>query len=119
MRNLGYLLLFIVLGIILHQFLDWYAIAIAGLLFGLLAPVQSVGQAFAYGLLAGVLVWGGYSGLLNWQNEGLLASRLGVAIGGLSQWGLVAVTAVLGGIYAALGAITGYLGRQLVSPQAA
>lgn len=117
MRNLGYLLLIILLGIVFHQFLDWYAIVIAGLLFGLFVPLQSVGQAMAYGLLAGMLVWGGYSGFLNWQNEGLLASRLGVAIGGLGQWGLVVVTALLGGVYAALSTITGYLGRQLLSPQ--
>lgn len=119
MRNLGYLLLFVILGIVFHQFLDWYAIALAGLVFGVLAPVQSVGQAFAYGLLAGVLVWGVYSGFLNWQNEGLLAGRLGAAIGGLGPLGMVVVTALLGGIYGALGAITGYLGRQLVTTEPA
>lgn len=116
MRNTVYLLLFIVLGGGLHLLFDWYAVVIAGLVFGLLAPLRSGGQAFAYGLLAGLLIWGVYSGYLNWQNEGLLASRLSVALGGVGQWGLVGLTALLGGLYGALGSMTGYLGRQLFSP---
>ena len=108
--------MFILLGIVLHLIFDWYAIAIAGLLFGFLAPLSSAWKAAGLGFLAGLLIWGGYSGYLNWQNEGLLAMRFGITLGGIGQMGVLALSAVLGSIYAALGSLTGYLGRQLFSP---
>lgn len=115
MRNLLYLIGLVLLAIVLHQFLPWYAIAIAGLLFGVAAPLASAGKAFAYGLLAGFVVWGCYSGFLNYQNEGLLATRIGNMLGGFTPWSMVVITALLGGIYGGLGSITGFWGRQLFS----
>lgn len=115
MRNLTYLLLLIGLCLILQLFLPWYAVAIAGLLFGAFCPLKSSGQAFAYGLLAGALVWGVYSGFLNVQNQGILGSRIGAMLGGLSAWSMVFITALLGGIYCGLGGLTGFLGRRLIS----
>lgn len=113
MRNLLYLAGLIVLALLLHLFLPWYAIALAGLLFGVLVPVTSGGQAFAYGLLAGAIVWGVYSGSLNYYNDSLLATRIGDMLGGLSAWSVVIITALVGGIYGGLGSITGFLGRRL------
>ena len=116
MQNLAYLLLLVLLGIVLHLFLGWYAIAIAGVVFGLLAPVSSAWKVVGLGLLGGLLIWGGYSTYLSWQNEGLLAMRFGVTLGNIGDWGVLTLTAFLGGVYAALGALTGYLGRRLISP---
>lgn len=113
MRNLLYLFGLIVLAMLLHLFLPWYAIALAGLLFGLFVPTSNGGQAFAYGLLAGALVWGVYSGYLNYQNDSLLATRIGNMLGGLGAWSMVIITALLGGIYGGLGSFTGFLGRSL------
>ena len=115
MRNLLYLFGLVLLAILLHQLLPWYAIAIAGLLFGIFAPLSSAGKAFAYGLLAGAIVWGCYSGFLNYQNESILATRIGNMFGGLTPWSMVIVTGLLGGIYGGLGSITGFWGRQLFS----
>ena len=115
MRNLLYLFGLVLLAILLHQLLPWYAIAIAGLLFGIFAPLSSAGKAFAYGLLAGAIVWGCYSGFLNFQNESILATRFGNMFGGLTPWSMVIVTGLLGGIYGGLGSITGFWGRQLFS----
>lgn len=116
MRNLGYLLLFILLGTILHLIFDWYAIAIAGVLFGLLAPVSSAWKAVGLGFLGGLLIWGGYSTYLDWQNEGLLATRFGITLGGIGRWGVLALTAFIASVFAALGSLTGYLGRRAFSP---
>lgn len=113
MRNLLYLFGLVLVAILLHQFLPWYAMAIAGLLFGVFAPVASAGKAFAYGLLAGAIVWGFYSGFLNYQNESILATRIGNMFGGLTAWTMVIITALLGGIYGGLGSVTGYWGRRL------
>ena len=113
MRNLLYLFSLILLAVLLHQFLPSYAIAIAGLLFGAIAPVTSAGKAFAYGLLAGAIVWGVYSGFLNYNNDSMLATRIGNMFGGLSAWSMVVITALVGGIYGGLGSITGFWGRAL------
>jgi hypothetical protein len=113
MRNLLYFLGLLLLAVFLHQFLPWYAIAIAGLLFGALAPLPHAGLAFAYGLLAGLLVWGSYSGYLNYENDSILATRIGAMLGGISAGALVAITALLGGIYGGLGAVVGLWGRKL------
>ncbi|MGH1434811.1 MAG: hypothetical protein ACRBG0_10160 [Lewinella sp.] len=113
MRNLLYLFGLILLMVILHQFLPWYAIVIAGLLFGAFAPVASAGKAFAYGLLAGAIVWGAYSGFLNYNNDSILATRIGNMLGGLNAWIMVVITALLGGIYGGLGSLVGFWGRQL------
>lgn len=116
MRILAYLLLFVLVGLVLHLIFDWYAIAIAGVLFGLLAPLPSAWRAVALGFLAGLLLWGGYSAYLNWQNEGILATRFGIVLGGIGQWGLVLASGLLGSCYAALASLTGYWGRRLISP---
>lgn len=113
MRNLLYLFGLILLAILLHQLLPWYAIALAGLLFGVFAPVTSAGKAFAYGLLAGAIVWGVYSGFLNYNNDSILATRIGNMFGGLSAWSMVVITALVGGVYGGLGSITGFWGRAL------
>ena len=115
MRNLLYFFGLVLMAVLLHQFLPWYAIAIAGLLFGAFAPIISSGKAFAYGLLAGAIVWGFYSGFLNYNNDSILATRIGNLFGGLTAWSMVVITALVGGIYGGLGSITGFWGRQLFS----
>ena len=87
-----------------------------GILFGLLAPLSSAWRAAGLGFLVGFLIWGGYSTYLSWLNEDLLVMRFGITLGDIGKWGVLGLTAVLGSIYAALGSLTGYLGRQLISP---
>lgn len=113
MKNYAPLLLVILLGVFFQLLLPWYTVALAGFVALLIADGRTAGRAFAFGLLGGALLWGSYSSYLNWQNEGLMASRLGTALGGLSPLVMVLVTALLGGLYAGLGALCGYWGRQL------
>jgi len=104
--------LLVLIGLIclLQLFLPWYGVALAGMLVTLLLQQRSALAAFLLGLVGGALVWGSYSGYLNAGNEGILAGRLGQTFGGLSGWAMVLVTALLGGIYGGLGALSGYLG---------
>jgi len=110
-KNILIILLTVVLGAFFQQFLPWYSIALAGLLAAFLMKPSSWGTAFAMGLLGGALLWGGYSAYLNEQNDGLLAMRFGITLGGLTPTVMILVTALLGGIYAGLGAACGYWGR--------
>ena len=110
-----YLLLFVLLGAtLLHQFLPWYSIVLAGLAGGLLFPLASNLKVFSIGFLAGLLLWGGYAAYLNAANDSLLATRLGETFGGLSATMMVLVTGVVGAIYAGLSVWVGVLGRRMV-----
>ncbi|RME93363.1 MAG: hypothetical protein D6772_15995 [Bacteroidetes bacterium] len=113
-----FLFLFILfMAAILHQFLPWYSIVLAGLAGGLLFPLPGSSKVFGMGFLAGLLLWGGYAAYLNALNEGILATRLGETFGGLSASMLVAVTGLLGAIYAGLGVWVGALGRRVWATQ--
>ena len=111
------LLLTLLLGALAHLVLPWYAIALVGLALGLLLPVRPL-PAFIYAFLGAALLWGIYSGWLNWRNDGLLAERMGALFGGFNGGWLVLVTALFGGLYGGLGALTGALGRRLWRPVA-
>jgi hypothetical protein len=115
LKNILTLLLTVVLGGLFQQLLPWYSIALAGFLAAFLAKPSWGGTAFAMGFLGGALLWGTYSAYLNGQNDGLLAMRLGVTLGGLTPNMMIAVTALLGGIYAGLGAICGYWAQKTLT----
>jgi len=98
------------LAMVGHWYLPWYVLvgvaALAGAFFGLRA-----GGSFLAGFLAGCLLWGGYAWYLDSRNGGLLSERMGILFGELPGGALLAVTALLGGLLAGLGALTGSLGR--------
>lgn len=101
----------ILLATLLHLLLPWYSIVLAGLAVGAMSSQKST-TLFMAGLLGGIILWGGYALYTNMANDSLLATRLGQTFGGLSPLGMVAVTAVVGGLYAGLGAMVGNLARQ-------
>lgn len=111
-----FLLLVVILiaGMALHFFFPWYSIALAGMVGALLVPQSSAIKAFAWGTLAGALLWGVYAGYLNMQNGSVLAGRLGEMLGGLPAAGVVFLTTLLGSLYCGLGAIVGYFARGVV-----
>lgn len=113
MRPIYLLLTTFLLALLLHQFLPWYSIVLAGLIGGLLFPLSGRFKAFGMGCLAGLLLWGGYAAYLNQANVSLLATRLGETFGGLPAWGMVAVTGILGALYAGLSVWVGVLGRRV------
>lgn len=114
MKSFLSILVILVAGVVLHYFFPWYSIALAGIAGALLVPQASAAKAFAWGALAGAVLWGAYSGYLNMQNGGIMAGRIGEMLGGLPANRIIYVTTLLGGLYCGLGAVVGYFGRALV-----
>lgn len=101
----------VLIGFLLQLFLPWWVIVLpaAGLAWGLRLTSK---QAFVASLLGGMLLWGGYALYLD---NGILSNRLGQMMGGLSGFWLFLLTALIGGLLAAMGGVTGSLGRNLFS----
>lgn len=110
MKVLLFIVGLIVLGLLLHLFLPWWIITlVAGALAWLL--VLSPRQAFTGALIGGMLLWGGYAIFLD---NGILSTRLGQLMGGLSPAFTFLLTSLVGGLLAAMGGVTGSLGRALL-----
>ncbi len=111
------LLLQIVLTLLLSVFFQWYlpwwAMAGASAIVAAWFAWPRVWWSVVAGFLAGSILWGEYAWLLDWQNEHILSGRMGALLGGLSSGQLVLVTALLGGLTAALGAWVGYEAQRL------
>lgn len=111
LKPLLHLIGLVVIGFLLQLFLPWWIVVIpaAGLAWGLqLTP----GQAFLASLIGGMLLWGGYA---LYQDNGILSHRLGQMMGDLSSFWLFLLTALIGGLLAAMGGVTGSLGANLFS----
>lgn len=103
--------LFLALGIalagwFLYFIAPWYAIAGLGLLGGWAAGLKPV-QALGWAALGAFVLWAATAGWINLQNEGLLATRVGTLLGGLSSWMMVAVSALVGALLSGMGAWLG------------
>jgi hypothetical protein len=108
------LVLTFVAGNVLRFFLPWWSIVFAGALAGWFWPAP--GRVFLGAFLGGLLLWGGYACYADIQNVGILSDRIGQLFKGLSSWQLIAVTGLLGGIPAGLGALCSAFARQLFRP---
>lgn len=112
MKNLQTLLLTAILGMIFQQFLPWYSIAVAGFIAAMITRPSWGGTALLMGFLGGAILWGGFSAYINTQNDGLMATRFGLTLGGLTPIMMILLTAMLGGVYAGLGTVCGYWARK-------
>ncbi len=94
-----------------HFFAAWTIVLVAACCGALL---KSDGfQSFLVGFCGVFLLWGIYAAFINYENEGILANRVGAMFGGLDATKLILVTAILGGIAGGLGALTGSLSRKV------
>jgi len=114
MKFTAYILAIIVVGYLGHLFLPWWSIILVAGIIGAFTKYSGI-RAFAVGFLGVALLWGIYAILINNQNDGIMASRLGELLGNMKPLALIAVTALLGGFLGGMGALTGNLGRKLVS----
>jgi|GEM_PF-1555903 hypothetical protein len=87
----------------------WWSSAVAAAALAVLFPVWRRG-GFWFAFLAGLIVWGMYTGYLHLASEGRLTDRLAVTFGVGTGWGLVSTTALWGGLTAGLG---GWFGASL------
>jgi hypothetical protein len=99
----------LVLGFLLQLYLPWWILVVPAALLAWLLELTPR-QAFVASLLAGTVLWGAYALYLD---NGILSSRLGQMMGGLSPFWLFLLTALVGGLLAAMGGVTGSLGRAL------
>ena len=93
-------------GAVVQSLLPWWTFPIFAALIAYWVKIRP-GAALLAGLLGGFLLWGGYAGLLNTQNDGILSARIGALLGGVSGGLLVLATGLLGGLFASLGALVG------------
>lgn len=93
-------------GAVVQSLLPWWAWPIFAAVLAFFLKVRPK-AALLGGLIGGFLLWGGYAGLLNVQNDGILSARIGQLLGGVGGGTLVLVTGLLGGLFASLGALTG------------
>ena len=110
MYRFFYLLTVIIVIILCLYFgAAWWAPAVGAVALAVLFPVWRR-SGFWLAFMAGVLVWGMYTGFLHLDSEGRLTDRLAVTFGVGNGWGLVVVTALWGGLTAGLG---GWFGASL------
>ncbi|MCB0652688.1 MAG: hypothetical protein KDC85_15525 [Saprospiraceae bacterium] len=114
MRFATALIITMVFAFILHQFLPWWAIVLAGFLSGLIIKSKPF-EIFLAAFLGGLFLWGGMSLWINSGNEGILAARIGQLFGGIGATGILAFTALFGGMFAGLGGLTGRLLIRFIS----
>lgn len=103
------------LGLLCRWGLPWWAIVPIGAVAGW-AVRPGAGAGFGAGFMAGFLLWFGLALALHIANGGLLATRVGQLMQGLSGGVMLLVTGLLGGLLAGFGVLTGHLGRELVFP---
>lgn len=88
-------------------YLPWYSIAAAAFIVALLIP-QRPGRAFISAFIALFLLWGGMSYWISNNNEHLLAHKISQLVLKMDNpYLLIAATAFIGGLVAALAALSG------------
>ncbi len=96
MRKLTTIILLIAIGFAASYLLHWLVGFIAG--FFVLWLGKHGRANWWMGLVAFVLIWGGYALVQNMANESILSLQIGELFGGVSPSGLILLTALLGGI---------------------
>lgn len=73
-------------------------------------------RAFGIAFLAGLLLWGGESLYLDQANQGILSSQIGALFQGLPGHMMPALSALIGGLTAGLGGLSGAACRNWLQP---
>ncbi|MEZ5043705.1 MAG: hypothetical protein R2828_27660 [Saprospiraceae bacterium] len=113
MRNLILIFFMFLAGAIVQQLLPWWSIWVLGIVIGFFIKPGGALKAFSIGFVGAALLWGAYAFWLNWQNGGIMATRIGTLFGGLNPGSLLVITALFGGIFGGLGTLCGYVGQSL------
>ena len=94
---------------LLQFYLPWWSLAVWAGLVGF-SLNQKSGWGFLGGLLGGMALWGGFAAYYYFEGEGYMAQRMGMNFG-VGAFVLWLVTALIGGITAGLGLLSGRLLR--------
>lgn len=112
MKPIFYIIALMVLAFGLQQFLPWWSMPLAAAVLALIFGLKPL-NGFVLGFLGAALLWGGYAGIINLSNEGILATQMGQLFGGLNGLLIVLVTALFGGLFGGLGALVGSFARDI------
>ncbi len=110
-----HLILIVVLGCLLGQWLPWWSVAPIGVISAFLLRTK-FWLSGMFGFLAGFILWACVAFYLDVENRHLLSSKLGPLFGGLTGLSLSAIGGLIGGLLASLGSL---LGSSLRNPKSA
>jgi hypothetical protein len=101
----------VALGYLSQFFFPWWAIVPIAFIGGMVLAKNGP-HAFTAGFLAIFLLWAVQSLWISSANEGILADKMGILLGGLPGIALPWVSALVGGLLSGFGALSGFLGRR-------
>jgi hypothetical protein len=113
-------LIITILSAIAQYFLPWWVVA--PIVFAVCFwQSDTAGKAFLSGTASVTLVWAAYAGFLNFQNQGVLAARMGELLfkSPNNPGILLTLTPLIGGLVGGISGLAGFYVRQLVSPRPA
>ncbi|RYD70807.1 MAG: hypothetical protein EOP55_21635 [Sphingobacteriales bacterium] len=107
------LILMALLSVVACFYLPWWTIAIVGFIVAVVVP-QKPGRSFLAGFTALFILWFALSAWISMANENVLAHKMSMLIIKMDNLFLLFfLTAVIGGLVAGMGALTGaYLKRR-------
>ncbi len=111
-------LIIAVLSAIAQVFLPWWVIAPIAFIVCFWQS-DTAGKAFLGGTASVTLVWAAYVGFLNFQNQGVLAARMGELLFKMpnNPGLLLTITPLIGGVVGGVSGLAGFYVRQVVSPR--
>jgi hypothetical protein len=96
--------------------MPWWSLALIAAVLAFIFP-QNGAKSFAAGFVAGFALWFCVALFKDMANGSLFSSKIGQVFQGLSSYQLLYATGTLGGLLAALGALSGQWARDLFSPK--
>lgn len=114
MKKYSFIIVFVTtaaIGGLLQPFTPWWTIAVWTAVLGILIDQKAYVHFWA-AFAGAALLWGAWAFVLSQENEGILAERIGELFGGIGGYAVLVATALIGGLTAGLGAVTGSLGRK-------
>ena len=111
------ILLILLLSTVLQLFLPWWSLALAAFAGGYFIPLPFKTYSFWAGFIAGFLLWGIYALFLSIANDGLLAAKVGVLLGGIPAAALPFLSGLFAAILSGMAALSGRMGQALTESQ--
>jgi hypothetical protein len=108
-------LMILIGGYWIQALLPWWGLNVVALIAAFLTQLKPL-KSFALAFLAAFLLWGSVAWWQSAQGEHLLSEKIAALFGETSVIMLCMGTALIGGILAGFGALTGSLGRALLDP---
>lgn len=100
------------LGLVFSFFSPWWMLALLGAIAAWALKTQPA-VAWLGGFFGGLIFWGGMAVYLDAGNDGILSARMAALAGVGNPYILLFATALIGGLTASFGSLSGSLARQV------